>query len=231
MTNARLPALAAWLAPGTTSQFVAEVLRRSAWARPSVAAELTPLLSWRTLHGLLSSRPAPDTLVVARGELLDERVPRTLDELRSLMRRGIGLAMRHVERHDEGIASLAASLELDLPGTVYAQVFVTPGGTHGFGWHYDAEDVFVTQTAGVKDYFFRENTVDARVPDGQLPDFTRFRAEVSPLQTARLIPGDVLYIPARWWHMARCIEDSLSISMGHWPASQLHPSSREKARP
>jgi ribosomal protein L16 Arg81 hydroxylase len=29
-----------------------------------------------------------------------------------------------------------------------------------------------------------------------------------------LIGGDWLYIPARWWHGAKCIEDSLSISLG-----------------
>jgi hypothetical protein len=26
-----------------------------------------------------------------------------------------------------------------------------------------------------------------------------------------------LYIPAFWWHVARCIEDSLSISVGVFP--------------
>jgi ribosomal protein L16 Arg81 hydroxylase len=33
-------------------------------------------------------------------------------------------------------------------------------------------------------------------------------------RTARLFAGDWLYIPSRWWHMAKCIEDSLSISLG-----------------
>jgi ribosomal protein L16 Arg81 hydroxylase len=45
-------------------------------------------------------------------------------------------------------------------------------------------------------------------------DFRCFREETSPLQTARLFPGDVLYLPALWWHMARCVEDSLSIALG-----------------
>ena len=41
------------------------------------------------------------------------------------------------------------------PGTPQVQVFATPAGTHGFGWHYDLEDVFIAQTAGMKDYYFR----------------------------------------------------------------------------
>jgi hypothetical protein len=207
--------LAKWLAPASTGAFVRDVWRRRAWARPGIARDLVRVVSWQTAEGVLSSERTPDVLVVAGGALLDDPAPRSLDELRRLMRRGIGVCIRHAERHDDGLAGLTCSLANDLPGAVQAQVFVTPGGTHGFGWHYDAEDVFIAQTAGTKDYFFRENTVESREPDGRKPDFTRFSAEVSPLQTARLIPGDVLYIPARWWHMAVCIEDSLSLSMGH----------------
>jgi 50S ribosomal protein L16 3-hydroxylase len=98
-------------------------------------------------------------------------------------------------------------------GSAHVQLFVTPGRTHGFGWHYDDEDVFILQTVGVKDYYFRANTVAAEVaahPDA----FARFDVETSPLCTARLLAGDFLYLPARWWHMATCERDALSISVG-----------------
>ena len=86
----------------------------------------------------------------------------------------------------------------------------------GFGWHYDAEDVFIAQTAGEKDYYFRENTVEADTPFPP-KDFQAYHAETSALQTAHLVAGDFLYIPARWWHMALCREDALSISVGVMP--------------
>jgi ribosomal protein L16 Arg81 hydroxylase len=35
--------------------------------------------------------------------------------------------------------------------------------------------------------------------------------------TATLVAGDFLYIPSRWWHMALCKEDALSISVGLMP--------------
>lgn len=198
----------------SVAQFEHGVLQKQAWARPAAARLDVPRLDWETLGRVLASKPAPDVLVVARGKLLNERAPRTLGQLRALLGRGIGLCVRHSERHDPGLAEVTQSLVSCFGRSVQLQLFVTPGRTHGFGWHYDAEDVFIVQTAGVKDYYFRKNTVDPRRPHGSRPDFTRFHREVSPLQTARLIAGDCLYIPSRWWHMAESIEDSLSMSFG-----------------
>lgn len=49
------------------------------------------------------------------------------------------------------------------------------------------------------------------------PDFMLVRRETSPIATARLLPGDWLYVPARWWHVATYLEDSLSSSVGVLP--------------
>ena len=54
---------------------------------------------------------------------------------------------------------------------------------YGFSWHYDFEDVFIAQTDGAKEYFFRENTVDLQTRGGQ-PDFTRVRDEVTPIASS-----------------------------------------------
>lgn len=70
------------------------------------------------------------------------------------------------------------------------------------------------QTHGQKDYYFRENTV-AREPPSTVA-FQRLGRETSPLMMATLLPGDLLSIPSRWWHMAHCIETSLSVSVGIW---------------
>jgi ribosomal protein L16 Arg81 hydroxylase len=94
---------------------------------------------------------------------------------------------------------------------------VTPAGTETFGWHYDWEDVFIAQTVGSKDYHFRNNTVAQDAAFSTQPDFSCVRRETSPLFGALLIPGDWLYIPRRWWHLVRSLEDSLSISIGVVP--------------
>lgn len=206
-----------WLTPLPISAFVTEFLHKQPLAMPGTAKSAVPLLDWDVLDRILGRCPPADVLVVAQGEVLDLPPPRSLAETRALMARGVGLVIKRGERHDEGLASLAASLVQDLPGDVHVQLFVTPGGTHGFGWHYDHEDVFIAQTAGVKDYYFRDNTVDRDTPVGAQPDFTLFARERSLLATARLIPGDLLYVPSRWWHMAKCLDDALSISAGMFP--------------
>jgi hypothetical protein len=206
-----------WLAPFPIHTFVTEFLRQRPMAMAGTARGALPLLDWDVLDGILGRCPPADVLVVARGELLDIPPPRNLAETRALMRQGVGMVIKRGEQHDPDLATFAATLVADLPGRVHLQLFVTPGGTHGFGWHYDHEDVFVAQTAGVKDYYFRANTVDHLTPVGAQPDFALFARETSPLATARLIPGDWLYVPSRWWHMARSVEDSLSISAGVLP--------------
>lgn len=78
---------------------------------------------------------------------------------------------------------------------------MSPGGTHGFGWHHDDEDVFIAQAAGVKDHYFRASTVAADLP-ADAAAFERYARETSALCTATLIEGDFLYLPSRGWHMA-----------------------------
>lgn len=189
--------------------FRATQLRVAPVARPGTAMAARSILDWPALDRVL--RRAPDVLVVGRGNLLPVPQPRTLSELRGYFAAGAGLCVRHTEAHDPGLAQVAAAF--GVLGTAHVQLFVTPGGTHGFGWHYDDEDVFIAQTAGVKDYYFRANTVAAG--EAARPEmFARFPDERSPLCAATLVAGDFLYLPARWWHMAICRDDALSISVG-----------------
>lgn len=211
-----------WLAPMSVAEFERTVLGKQPWASPGAAAPAVPLCTWQRLGNVLAREPAPDVLVVAKGSLVrNAAAPRSLSALRALMQLGVGICARRVEHHDSELAALAQSMSRDLPGQTHVQLFATPGGTYGFSWHYDFEDVFIVQTAGIKDYYFRANTVEAHRPCGTMPDFAGVRRETSPVHTARLITGDCLYVPARWWHMARCTEDSLSISLGVLPARSV----------
>jgi hypothetical protein len=201
--------LAEWLGDISTDDFRSQYLRRAPVAQPATALGARSLMDWEALERVLGCDP--DALVVARGRLLSMPAPRSLVELCDYFAAGIGLCLRHTQRHSLALARLAASF--DGLGTPQVQLFVTPGGTHGFGWHYDDEDVFIAQTAGVKDYYFRANTVAA--DEVARPSmFSRYVSETSPLCTSTLVAGDFLYIPARWWHMAVCHQDALSISVG-----------------
>jgi hypothetical protein len=203
-----------WLGDLPLDVFHRDYLQARPIAQPSTTHAAASLLDWDVVERVLAI--APDVLVVAGGKLLELPVPRDRYELRGYLRMGIGLCVRHSERCDPGLRSVADAFEADVGSDVQVQLFVTPGGTHGFSWHFDDEDVFIAQTLGVKDYFFRDNTAtEGRAhPDA----FQRFGEETAPIHTARLARGDFLYIPARWWHMAECQEDALSISVGVQPS-------------
>jgi hypothetical protein len=183
------------------------------WRRPHAQASscesAASFLDWTVLGRVLADRP--DAIVVAGGKLMDCQSPRTLDEMNRYLASGIGLCVRHAEKHDDGLAEVADAFSVF--GRPQVQLFVTAPRTHGFGWHYDDEEVFIAQTTGHKRYFFRANTVTANeAAHGSM--FSRFAQERSPMCMTTLISGDFLYLPARWWHVAICEETALSISVG-----------------
>jgi 50S ribosomal protein L16 3-hydroxylase len=205
-----------WIAPLALDAFVADHLGKSAWARPGTATGARAVLDWQEAGRVLAADPVPDVIVCARGDVLPLPAPRDLIELRAYMRIGIGFCLREAQRYSTAFRAIADDFSRALEREARVQLFATPGGTHGFGWHYDREDVFIAQTVGVKEYYFRENTVERDAPFPPA-DFSGFHRESSPLQTATLVPGDFLYIPSRWWHMAVCRENALSISVGVGP--------------
>lgn len=216
-----------WLLPLSLEQFRSSHLGRGPYARPGAAASALPRLSWDVLGRILEARPAPDVLVARDGRLADAAPPRSRKEARQLLDRKLGVVVRQAERHDEGFAELARSFAGDVPGEVHIQLYVTPGGTRTFGWHFDSEEVFIVQVEGSKDYYMRANTVLTSTPPGSNPDFGAIRRETSPLLSAHLIPGDWLYIPARWWHLVHSNDDALSISIGVIPPNRVSPRASE----
>ena len=203
-----------WLTDGQRRALDACRRVRQPFAEPAIATPAIALFEWETLARLLAADPSPDTLVVRRAELLDHALPRSLDDVRALFGMGAGLVVRRAERHDEGLRDLASRFEAEHGGRAHAQLFVTPEGMHGFGWHYDAEDVFILQTVGEKSYYFRANTQSPRLGPGERPDFGAIARETSPTATTTLRAGDALYLPRGTWHVARARTDSFHISLG-----------------
>lgn len=212
-----LAMLSHWLAPAPLHEFLRANLGRAPLARPGAARDVLAWFDWPALDELLgASWPPPDVLVASRGRLVDVPEPRSLEEARALMQREHGVVIRRAERHLPSLAQLRGAFAADLPGEVHVQVYATPAGTRTFGWHFDDEDVFIVQVTGAKDYYMRENTV-ARGASAASTDFGLVRGETSPLMMAHLLPGDWLYIPARWWHLVHSAADALSISIGVVP--------------
>ena len=213
--------LSDWIAPKDIDWFIATHLGRMPYAAPGVARDAVALFDWPTLDAVLASPLAVDLLTVARGHLVDVPRPRSAAAARELMSTGVSVVVRGAERHDDGLHALAASFERHLAGEVHVQLYATPRRSHSYGWHYDFEHVFIAQTRGVKDYYFRANSVSRDARLGDTLDFGAVRREVSPTFSTRLVAGDWLYIPATWWHLVLCAEDALSISVGVMPPEAL----------
>ena len=199
------------LQPMSRDDFFARHFQREPLARPESARGAVRLLTWATVDRLVAAQP--DTLTVRNGKLRDTN-PSTFAEALTLFRDGWSIVMRRCERHDPHLRRLADAVEQELEGEVAIQIYLTPGGFHSFGWHYDVEDVFIVQTGGRKEYLLRRNTVNPEPTLAAMPRDMQYERETTPTMATTLLPGDWLYVPRGWWHVAHALEDSLSISIG-----------------
>lgn len=207
--------LSDWLTSIAPEQFLEEHFQKAPHAEPGSARSAIPLMTWDKVAALVSSPSRPDLIVAKEGRFLSGMDPSSADEARTLFEGGCSIVMRNLERHDDALRGLAASFRGSLlEGEVQVHVFATPVRALGFGWHYDCEDVFIAQTAGVKEYFLRKNTVNPEPTLDTMPRDMQFERETSPLVATTLAAGDWLYIPRGWWHRGRGLDDCLSISIG-----------------
>ena len=218
--------LTEWLAPHDFAWFTEHHLGRAPYAVPGAAVGAVPAVVRRPSIACSAAAAAPGRCTVSAGKMVETPPPRSAADVARLGAGGVSVVVRGAEAHDDGLAGLARSFANLVPGEVHVQLYMTPAGTNSYGWHYDFEHVFIAQTAGVKDYYFRANTVALDTRLGEPLDFPSFRRETSPILAARLVAGDWLYLPPRWWHLVKCVEQSLSISTGVMPPEALQTASR-----
>jgi 50S ribosomal protein L16 3-hydroxylase len=203
-----------WLSDAAYGEFLHSRKQREAFATASVKAIDAALFDWSVLDRVLRSEPAPDVIVVRRSELLELPAPRDQEGAKQLLSQGIGLVVRQAQAHETGLSTIVRDFEAELDSRIHLQLFVTAAQTHGFGWHYDPDDVLILQTIGRKKYYFRANTQKPRFTPGLAPDFRLIERETSPLLACTLHAGDALYLPRGMWHVAQASTDSLSMSLG-----------------
>jgi 50S ribosomal protein L16 3-hydroxylase len=197
-------------------RFVADYYQRLPFSAPRTAQPLCELGTWQSLVGILSHDVA-DVLVCRRNAQHAGPAPRSDDDAQRLVADGYTLLVRHAERHDERLAQLAAAFARDFAAPVNIHMYCTPGGQFGFGWHYDAEEVFIVQTTGRKEYSLRKNTVNPWPVEETLPANMHYEREIMPLVRCELAAGDWLYIPSGYWHMGQSQETAISLAIGLAP--------------
>lgn len=212
--------LQALLGDLSLAPFVADYYQRLPYSAAGFASPLCELGTWDALIAVLA-REGADVLVCRQNERYSGDVPRSDEAARRLIDDGYTLLVRHAERHDERLAKLAAAFAADFAAPVNIHMYATPAGQFGFGWHYDAEEVFIVQTTGRKEYSLRKNTVNPWPIEETLPADMRYEREVMPLIRCELAAGDWLYIPSGYWHKGTSRELALSLAIGVQPRTGI----------
>jgi ribosomal protein L16 Arg81 hydroxylase len=201
-------------------RFLEEHYLRQPLAMPGGCREFCRLGDWGAIERMLAAADA-DVIVGRHGEQWAGPRPTNLAEARDVLAKGYTIGVRHAERHDAGLAELAAGFRRDFWAEIDVHAYCTPGGCPGFGWHYDAEEVFVLQTLGTKEWQLRKNTVNPWPLVETLPADMRHEREIMPLVRCTLAAGDWLYIPTGWWHRTEAAEESISLSVGVLAATAM----------
>jgi ribosomal protein L16 Arg81 hydroxylase len=197
--------------------FAAEYWHRLPFARSGSAAGVFHHLGGWDVLGVVLGDAAADVMVVRGGEQQASVRTSSKEKAHALSHERQTIFVRHAERQHAELAELAAAFETTFCGPVDVQFFATPPGQAGFSWHYDAEDVFILQTTGEKEYSLRKNTVNPWPLQETLPTDMRYEREIMPLMRVRLKAGDLLYIPCGYWHKADAsasTEIALSLAVG-----------------
>jgi ribosomal protein L16 Arg81 hydroxylase len=201
-------------------RFIADYYQRLPYSASGRASSLCELGTWDALSTTLS-RAAADVLVCRRNEQYSGSLPTSEHDAQRLMAEGYTLLVRHAERHNQRLAEVAAAFERDCAAPVNIHMYCTPGGQFGFGWHYDAEEVFIVQTTGRKEYSLRKNTVNPWPIEETLPANMKYEREIMPVMRCELSAGDWLYIPSGYWHMGQSRETAISLAIGVQPRTAI----------
>lgn len=161
----------------------------------------------------LYHHPDADVLIGRQGEQLSKESasPQTV---REILDAGYTFGLRHADRYDAELGRLAERFHDVFAAPIDIHLYCTPAKHPGFGWHYDAEEVFVLQTQGSKDWWLRKNTVNPWPLIDRIPRDQRYGREIMPVMHCRLERGDWLYIPSGYWHKTQAESDSISLSVG-----------------
>jgi len=183
------------------------------YSEPGSGEAFKGLANWEVLDRILAGRD-PDVMVVREEKRIEvEGVPDG-EQAREFFSEGCTILVRSAEKHDRGLARLAKGFKKDFHAPVNVHLYFTPADHYGFGWHYDAEEVFLLQVHGSKEYSLRKNTVNPWPVVETIPRDMKYEQESSPVMTCHLEAGDWLYLPAGYWHKGVAATDSITLAVG-----------------
>jgi len=143
-----------------------------------------------------------------------------LDLAADAFARGATLLVPGLQRSSDRIGTLCRLFDnaflshgIPLAKAIFANAYLTPAATQGFGAHYDDHCVLVLQISGTKSWVV--NAPDHALPVNRCTSVVPDDALGKPILEVTLQSGDVLYIPRGFPHSARSTEQtSLHLTLG-----------------
>lgn len=199
--------------------FLEKHFTKMPFSMPHGADNLLNLLDWSVVEKVLKAKKSK-LRIVQDGRVIKDYVDLDYPEALAHHKSGHTLLLRYAERSHPDLKALADDFSKSFHTPVDIQLYCTPANHNAFGWHYDVEEVFVIQTKGSKQFTIKPNSVHPNPIMSSIPKNLGFELEKTNVElTVTLEPGDWLYIPSGWWHVARTKAESMHISIGLMPAS------------
>jgi ribosomal protein L16 Arg81 hydroxylase len=204
--------------PLSLQEFSETYLFKMPYAAPFNARQFENLISWQMMDEIMNSGHCncwlpqngflPEDSALSQGTLSSAQG-------RSEFQKGRTLLVRHAEEAHPSLKRIADDFHKIFKDPIDIQIYCTPSEQEGFNWHYDAEEVFVIQSFGEKEFRLRQNTIHPKPSPLNMEKDLHFEREIpSPEIRCHLKAGDWLYIPSGWWHKARAITESRHLSVG-----------------
>ena len=160
------------------------------------------LLNWETLNYLLDSAtlplaelrvvresvPIPTNIYVRQGRVDSAALSKLLD-------RGVSLVFNMLHEHVPALRRLCKNLARDTLEQISAAAVVTSGRGGAIKCHYDDQDLIILQIAGTKSWRVFNSPIGNSVSN-----MAAGSPEGPPVFDQVLEPGDLLFLPARFWH-------------------------------
>ena len=142
-----------------------------------------------------------------------------VDKLEYYLAKGFGLHFNHIEPYVPPLCALCDQIKSRLFEMANASLMITSGADGLFKLHYDDSDGFMVQIEGTKRWRIFGPTATHPMPG--MP--TSARPKDEPLFDEVLEPGDVLVLPAGYWHHCQAGPGrSVHLAIGFTPPTGWH---------
>ncbi len=193
------------LAPLTVGEFRQALRERAFFFRRGEGVNrFANLLDWATLRHIVENGifPAADVRIMRASKLLSALVyldgkKVNAEKLAALMRNGASLITQPINAYVPALHALCENIRGQVADYVWAGAVAQTGSGGALTIHYDAEDLIILQLEGTKRWQIYSPTVVYPVAGAKplgLPSQNLVLDEV-------LAPGDLMFLPAGFWHV------------------------------